>query len=72
MKQYSVITNTLQRVKRVCILLSTYNGERYLEEQLDSLIKQENVDVSILVRDDGSTDGTTEILNKWQSDGHLK
>ena len=59
-------------MKRVCILLSTYNGERYLEEQLDSLIKQENVDVSILVRDDGSTDGTTEILNKWQSDGHLK
>lgn len=61
----------LQRVK-VCILLSTYNGERYLEEQLDSLIKQESVDVDILVRDDGSTDATTDILNKWQNNGYLK
>ena len=57
---------------KVCILLSTYNGEKYLEEQLDSLVKQESVDVDILVRDDGSSDGTTNILNKWQNNGYLK
>lgn len=70
MKQYSILT-THNRVK-VCILISTYNGEKYLEEQLNSLIKQENVDIDILVRDDGSTDGTTNILNKWQNNGYLK
>ena len=56
---------------KICVLLSTYNGERYLEEQLESLVRQENVDVSILVRDDGSTDRTCEILSKWQNKGLL-
>lgn len=57
---------------KVCILLSTYNGEKYLEEQLESLIKQENVEIDILVRDDGSSDNTHNILNKWQERGLLK
>lgn len=47
------------------ILLSTYNGEKYLEEQINSLLKQENVSVFILIRDDGSTDGTVEILKEY-------
>ena len=57
---------------KVCILLSTYNGAKYLEEQLESLLKQKNVDVDILVRDDGSTDSTCDILDKWQSKGLLR
>lgn len=52
----------------ICVLLSTYNGERYLEAQLESLCKQENVDLKILVRDDGSTDSTLEIIKRWQDD----
>lgn len=51
---------------RVQVLLSSYNGERYLDEQLLSLQRQKNVDVCVLVRDDGSTDGTIDILNKWK------
>lgn len=47
------------------VLLSTYNGEKYLCEQLDSLIAQKNVDLKILVRDDGSSDNTREILEKY-------
>lgn len=58
-------------MKKVCILLSTYNGERYLKEQLESLVRQENVDVSILVRDDGSHDATCVILDEWQDKGLL-
>ena len=58
--------------KKVLILLSTYNGERYIKEQIESLLKQENVKVSILVRDDGSTDGTINILNEYQKQGKLK
>lgn len=53
-------------MNRVLILLSTYNGEKYLEEQLESFMVQTGVDVNILVRDDGSTDRTREILDRWQ------
>ena len=51
----------------VCILLSTYNGELYLDEQLESLIRQEGVDIHILVRDDGSKDTTGDIVRRWQT-----
>ena len=57
--------------KKVCVLLSTYNGERYLEEQLDSLLEQIQVDVQIFVRDDGSTDGTHKILSTYAQNGLL-
>lgn len=50
------------------ILLSTYNGEKYLEEQLDSLLAQENVNIHILIRDDGSKDNTVFILHKYASE----
>lgn len=45
--------------------MSTYNGERYLIEQIDSILAQERVDVHLLVRDDGSKDRTCEILDKY-------
>ena len=51
---------------RVLILLSTYNGEVYLREQMDSLYAQEGVDMHILVRDDGSKDKTINILEDYQ------
>lgn len=50
---------------KVQVLLSSYNGERYIKEQLDSILYQEGVDVSILVRDDGSTDNTLNILSEY-------
>lgn len=49
---------------RVLILLATYNGREYLQEQLDSLYAQKNVEIKILVRDDGSTDLTQNILKE--------
>lgn len=52
-------------MRRVLILLSTYNGEKYLEKQLNSLYQQTNVDIHLLVRDDGSSDKTIEILNNY-------
>lgn len=52
----------------VCILMSTYNGEKYLEEQLESLIRQKGAEIKILIRDDGSIDGTRLILKRWQED----
>ena len=49
------------------ILLSTYNGEKYLKEQLDSFLALDNFEAcSVLIRDDGSTDGTKEILREYE------
>ncbi len=51
--------------KRVAVLMSTYNGEKYLREQMESLFGQEGVDITICVRDDGSSDGTVAILREY-------
>ena len=56
-------------MKKICVMLSTYNGQKYLKEQLDSLLNQKNIDVTIMVRDDGSTDGTQDILNEYKEKG---
>lgn len=53
------------------VLMSTYNGERYLQEQLSSIYEQEDVNCSLLVRDDGSLDSTLGILAKEQEQGRL-
>lgn len=47
------------------ILLSTYNGEQFLSEQMNSLLAQTYTDWRLLIRDDGSTDGTLAIINKY-------
>ena len=47
------------------IVLSTYNGEEFLAEQLDSLLNQTDDDWRLLVRDDGSEDRTVEILHEY-------
>lgn len=52
-------------MKRVLVLMSTYNGEKYLREQLDSLFSQKDVDMTLLVRDDGSSDGTISVLEEY-------
>ncbi|HAO9414497.1 TPA: glycosyltransferase, partial [Escherichia coli] len=49
----------------VAILLSTYNGEKYLEEQLDSLLLQSYQDFVVYIRDDGSSDRTVNIINQY-------
>lgn len=50
---------------KVQILLSTYNGEMYLNELLKSVFGQIDVEISLLVRDDGSADKTIHILEEW-------
>ena len=52
--------------------MSTYNGEKYLREQIDSILGQRGVEVSLLVRDDGSTDDTLAILDAYQQSGLLR
>lgn len=52
----------------ILVLLSSYNGEKYITEQVTSLLRQANVDVTIVIRDDGSQDGTQNILDKFAED----
>jgi len=49
-------------INKVSILLATYNGAKYLKEQLDSLYAQTNSNIEIIARDDRSSDNTIEIL----------
>lgn len=56
---------------KVLILMSTYNGERFLQLQLESLLRQQNVEIHILIRDDGSTDNTLSILENYNKKGKL-
>lgn len=49
----------------VAVLMSTFNGEKYLREQLDSIFNQGDVAVKLFVRDDGSTDGTVGVLKEY-------
>lgn len=47
------------------VLLATFNGERFLREQVDSILTQDYLSVRVLARDDGSTDQTPAILAEY-------
>jgi len=47
------------------ILLATYNGEKFLAEQIDSILSQTFDDWKLLIRDDGSTDATQDIITQY-------
>lgn len=51
----------------VAILLSTYNGEKYLPEQLESILQQTHRNWILVWRDDGSTDRTREIMRNFRA-----
>lgn len=53
--------------------MATYNGEKYLAEQLDSIINQTYHNWNLLIRDDNSTDRTLEIIQDYQKkDNRIK
>lgn len=51
----------------VTILMATYNGEKYIAEQIESIINQTFTNWELIVRDDGSTDSTINILENFQN-----
>ena len=52
-------------MEQVTVLMSTYNGKRFLKEQIESILNQSGVEVTLVIRDDGSSDGTKEILKEY-------
>lgn len=47
----------------ITVLLAVYNGEKYLKEQIESILNQSVKDIKIIIRDDGSTDNSAEIIS---------
>jgi glycosyltransferase involved in cell wall biosynthesis len=56
----------------ISVAMATYNGGKYLAEQLDSILSQTHKPAEIIVCDDHSTDNTSEILEKYHNKGLLK
>ena len=52
--------------EQVEIVMATYNGEKYIKEQLDSLLSQSYPDLLVDVCDDGSTDDTVSIVKEYE------
>ena len=49
----------------VSVLMSTYNGEAFIREQIDSILNQKGVTVQLMIRDDGSADNTISICREY-------
>ncbi len=52
---------------QICILMATYNGERFLAEQLDSFEMQSHQNWRVIISDDGSNDNTLQIIKYYQN-----
>ncbi|MBR3133512.1 MAG: glycosyltransferase family 2 protein [Clostridia bacterium] len=53
-------------MEKIDILLATYNGEKYLKQQLDSILKQTYGEFNLIISDDCSSDGTRRILDEYE------
>ncbi|MBD3843608.1 MAG: glycosyltransferase, partial [Campylobacterales bacterium] len=53
-------------MQKIDILLATYNGEKFLAEQIDSILTQTVTEWKLIIRDDGSTDRTSAIIQQYR------
>ena len=53
------------KLPRVAVLMSTYNGEKYIRKQIDSILSQKSVDITLIIHDDGSSDSTLSIVYEF-------
>ncbi|MDR1678977.1 MAG: glycosyltransferase, partial [Prevotellaceae bacterium] len=52
----------------ISVCIATYNGEKYIKEQLDSILCQLNLGDEVIISDDGSTDKTLDVIKKINDD----
>lgn len=60
-----------QKKDKVIILLSTYNGAKYVADQINSILNQTFPNIELYIRDDGSTDDTCIILKKYENNNNI-
>lgn len=58
--------------EKVDILVATYNGEKYIKEQIESLLGQTYQNIQIIISDDCSKDGTRQILKQYEQNEKIK
>ena len=51
---------------KISVAIATYNGEKYIKEQIDSILKNLNKEDEIIISDDGSTDSTRDIIKSYK------
>jgi rhamnosyltransferase len=56
---------------KVLVLMAAFNGSKWIREQVDTILNQVNVDVQLIVSDDGSTDDTSAIVERFAKDGRV-
>ena len=52
----------VEKVTKIAVLMATHNGMRWIAEQIDSILRQKDVQIKLIISDDKSTDGTLEWL----------
>jgi glycosyltransferase involved in cell wall biosynthesis len=55
-----------ENLKKISVVMCTYNGEKYLREQLDSIVNQTYPIYEFIIQDDCSTDATFDILSEYR------
>lgn len=53
-------------MEKVAILMATYNGEQFIEKQIESILEQSYENFTLYIRDDGSTDSTLDIVERFK------
>ena len=63
----------MEQLEKVDVLLATYNGEKYLRKQIDSILNQTYKNINLIISDDCSKDKTKEILKEYEKkDNRIK
>ncbi len=58
--------------KTIDVLMATYNGEKYLKEQIESILNQTYDNIRLVISDDCSKDGTKDILKQYEKDSRIE
>ena len=55
----------------VSVVLCTYNGEQFIEEQVDSILRQSYSPLELIISDDASSDSTPQLLKRYENDARV-
>lgn len=64
-------TDVVRGVPDIAVVMSTYNGREFVSDQIESVLAQDVSSLALYVRDDGSTDGTLQVLEGYERRGQL-
>ena len=68
MKSSDLEEGNIMAYPRISVIMSVYNGERYLGEAIESILNQTFADFEFLIVNDGSTDGSLEIIQSYRDE----